>query len=239
MKKYGLTILAMAIGYFAMAQDVDEIIENYCKARGEEKFAKVQSYQMEGIRVRNDVMPVFYYRTRSNKYMMQFDLGDLTAYRVFDGNIGWHTAPWRGVVNPEELPADATVALAGTADFDDQLANWKAKGYTAKLMDDEKVEDKDHYVIELLSTTGFYTLFYIDKETYLLTKNKMVRPRGEQQVTIEIFYSDYRSVDGIMFPFIVEEYSNGNRMVTTEFDEVILNPELPDDFYDMSLYRVN
>lgn len=239
MKKYGLTILAIAIGCFAMAQDVEDIIENYCKARGEEKFAKVQSFQMEGIRVRNDVMPAFFYRSRPNKYMMKFDVGDLTAYRTYDGEKGWHTAPWRGVVNPEELPAETTEALASTADFDDQLANWKAKGYTAKLLDDEKVEDKDHYVIDLLSTTGFSTLFFIDKETFLLTKSKMVRPRGEQNITYEIIYSDYRSVDGIMFPFIIEEYSNGNRMVATEFDEIILNPELPDDFYKMTLYRVN
>ncbi|NHB69521.1 DUF4292 domain-containing protein [Perlabentimonas gracilis] len=239
MKKYGLTILAMVMGFFTMAQDVEEIIKSYCKARGEEKFAKVQSYQMEGIRVRNDVMPVSYYRSRPNKYMMKFDVGDLTAYRTYDGEKGWHTAPWRGVVNPEELPADATVALAGTADFDDQLANWKAKGYKAKLMDDEKVEDKDHYVIELFSTTGFSTLFFIDKETYLLTKIKMVRPRGEQQVTIEVLYSDYRSIEGIMFPFIIEEYTNGYRMVTTELDEVVLNPVLPNDFYNMAQYRVD
>lgn len=239
MKKYGLTILAVVIGYFTMAQDVEGVINNYSKARGEEKFAKVQSYQMEGIRVRNDVMPVFYYRTRPNKYMMQFDLGDLTAYRTFDGNIGWHTAPWRGLVNPEELPADATEALASTADFDDQLANWKAKGYKVKLMGDEKLEDRDHYVIELFSTRGFSTLFFIDKETYLLSKIKMVRPRGEQQVTIEVLYSDYRSVEGIMFPFIIEEYTNGYRMVTTELDEVVLNPDLPNNFYDMSIYGVN
>lgn len=239
MKKYVLTVFAVAIGFFSMAQDVEDIIENYRKTRGEEKFAKVQSYQMEGIRVRNDVMPALFYRSRPNKFMMKFDVGDLTAYRTYDGEKGWHTAPWRGVVNPEDLPAETTEALASTADFDDHLANWKAKGYKAKLMDDEKLEGKDHFVIELLSTTGFITLFFIDKETYLLTKNKMVRQRGEQNVTYEIFYSDYRSVDGIMFPFIIEEYSNGNRMVTTEFDEIILNPKLPADFYDMSLYRVD
>ena len=67
----------------------------------------------------------------------------------------------------------------------------------------------------------------------------MFRPRGEQQVTIEVLYSDYRSVEGIMFPFIIEEYTNGYRMVTTELDEVVLNPDLPNNFYDMSIYGVN
>jgi hypothetical protein len=240
MKKYGLTILAMAIGCIAMAQDVEDIVENYCKARGEEKFAKVQSYQMEGIRVRNDVMPAFFYRTRPNKFMMKFDVGDLTAYRTYDGEKGWYTAPWRGLVNPQEFPSDALEALANSADFDDQLANWKAKGYNAKLMDDEKVDEKDHFVIDLeCSTTGLTSLYYIDKQTYLLTKTKMVRPRGEQQITIEILFSDYRSVEGIMFPFEVEESTNGARVLTTEFDEIILNPELPEDFYDMSRYTIN
>jgi len=171
--------------------------------------------------------------------MMKFDVGDLTAYRTYDGEKGWYTAPWRGVVNPLPFPDDALEALASNSDFDDQLANWKAKGYKAKLMDDETVDEKDHFVIELLSATGFTTLFFIDKETYLLTKTKMVRPRGEQTVTLEILFSNYRSVEGIMFPFEVEEYSNGTRMLTTEFDEIILNPDLPNDFYDMSRYAVN
>lgn len=239
MKKYGLTILVMVIGSIAMAQNVEDIIEKYCKARGEEKFSKVQSYLMEGIRVRNDVMPAFFYRTRPNKLLMKFDVGDLTAYRTYDGEKGWYTAPWRGVVNPVPFPEDALEALANSADFDDQLANWKTKGYKAKLMDDETVDEKNHFVVELLSATGFTTLFFIDKETYLLTKTKMVRPRGEQQNTIEILYSDYRSVEGIMFPFEVEEYTNGARVLTTEFDEIILNPELPEDFYDMSRYTIN
>jgi hypothetical protein len=42
-----------------------------------------------------------------------------------------------------------------------------------------------------------------------------------------------------MFPFEVEEYTNGARVLTTEFDEIILNPELPEDFYDMSRYTIN
>jgi hypothetical protein len=242
MKKIGLLIVTMVLGYSAFSQDatVQDIIENYCRARGEEKFAKLQSYQMEGIRVRNDVMPVFYYRTRPNMYMMKFDLGDMTAYRVYDGEIGWYTAPWRGVVNPEELQKEASEAIAGSSDFDDPLASWKAKGNNLKLIGDEQVEGKNHFVIEMeLNTSGLTSLYYIDKETYLLTKIKMIRPRGEQNVVNEILYSDYRSVNGIMFPFIIEEYTNGSRVVTSEFDEVILNPFLPDDFYNMSRYIVN
>ncbi len=223
-----------------MSQDlnVDQLIEKYCRAKGEDAYAKLHSYQMEGIRVRNDVMPVFFYRTRPNKYMMKFDVGDLTAYRAFDGSSAWHTAPWRGLVEPEQLPAEAAEALADIAFFDDQLANWKAFNHKVKLLDEEVVNGKSQYVLELEhNKTGLTSLYFLDKEKFLLTKIKMVRERGEQMVTNEILYSDYRAVDGILFPFIIEEYTNGYKAVTTEYDEVILNPRLPEDFYSMSRYN--
>lgn len=46
-----------------------------------------------------------------------------------------------------------------------------------------------------------------------------------------ILYENYQYVDGILFPLRVERIINGDIFIT-EYTEIILNPELPDDIFD-------
>lgn len=239
MKKLSLIILSMFIGLTIFSQDVtvDEVVSKYLLAKGEKNLAAVNSLKMEGSVVRNDFMPVCYYRTRPNKYMMKFDVADLTAYRAFDGENAWYTAPWRSIINPTLLPDDQAMDLKNTADFNDPLSTWKEKKHKLNLLPDTTLEGSPHFVLELVnSITSLPTIYYIDKETNLLTKVKIERGSGEKTYVQETFYSDYREVSGIMFPFLVEVFANGYKSSSTEFDEITLNVELEDDFYSMDRY---
>jgi hypothetical protein len=237
MKNISILFISLVFGFTAIAQSVtvDVVVDKYCKAKGETKFAKVQSIQMDGSMVRNDVMPLTYYRTRPNKYMMKYDVADLTAYRVYDGQNAWYTAPWRNINEPTLIPEAQAKDFILLADFDDQLATWKSKGHKLTLMPEEIVSGATQYVIDLEhATSGLISTYYIDKKSYMLTKLKIIRGTGERTVTQETFYSEYKPVDGIMFPHLIDVFTNGNKTSSTEIDEIILNVKLDSDFYSMS-----
>jgi len=222
----------------AQKMTVKKVLKSYHTAKGSEVFAKINSYSMEGIVLRNDAMPVIFYRSRPNKYMMKYDVADLTAYRVFDGENAWFTAPWRGTVVPTLMPDDQALNLRLTADFDDILSTWKIKGHTMVLLPNAKFNDKDHFILEMkYKDSENIDVFYIDKQTYLLSKIEMTRKNGEKIDKNETVFMSYKSVGGIMFPFLVENYVNGFKASSIEYDEIILNVKLADDQFLMSRYQ--
>ena len=230
--------MASALPTSMQSSSLSQIIEKYAKARGLSNYDNLHSLKIEGIRVRNDVMPVIYYRSRPNHYFMEYDLGDMTGYRVFDGEKAWQTAPWRGLVNPELLPNEQAEMLAKTAEFNDLLVSWEKDGHKIELLEEVTVNDRPQFVIELeFSKTGHKTKYFIDKETYLLTKTQAERTSQGRTLDIETHYSDYQSIGGIMFPFLEVEYINGNKNVTIEYEEIKLNVDLPSDFYSMERYK--
>lgn len=70
------------------------------------------------------------------------------------------------------------------------------------LLEQVSIEQKECYVIKLEKDPRFYELFYIEKATYRLLmcqKRYSSGPDGAQ-----IYYSDYRFIDGVWFAFVEE-----------------------------------
>ncbi len=224
---------------YCYSQDVsaEYIIEKYSRANGKEKLAEVQTMIMEGVIVRNDVMPVIYYYSRPDKYMMKYDRADITAFTVYDGNNAWYTTPWTGNVIPEILSNEDAKYIKTIAEFGDMLLNAQSNAHTVTFVNEEEINGNMHYILDLEhSTTGLVMTYYVDKETLLLTQTKIERQSGENTFNQKTVYKEFKSVDGIMFPFIQELYFNDRRTSITEFEEIILNPEIDDDFYSISSF---
>ena len=92
--------------------------------------------------------------------------------------------------------------ISGSGFFQNGLIDYKSNGYAASVLGVEKAEGRDCIVIKLRKDTKMYHLYYIDKETYLLFMHQTRYASGPDGSIS--YYSDYRSVDGVMFPFVVE-----------------------------------
>lgn len=71
---------------------------------------------------------------------------------------------------------------------------------------------------------------WIDPTTYLPNKISFVRREGEGAnpgIQIDLFFSDYRSVQGVQFPFLVLKSFNGTPWGTFTFQSVAFNTGLP------------
>lgn len=72
---------------------------------------------------------------------------------------------------------------------------------------------------------------WIDATSSLPRKLSYERREGggtADRIKMEISYSDYRSVDGVLYPFLIEKYLNGTPWTTITIQNVTLNNGLSD-----------
>jgi hypothetical protein len=91
------------------------------------------------------------------------------------------------------------------ADLDGPLVDYVAKGTKIELAGMEKVEDRDTYKIKLTMKDGNSIHVWIDAQTFLEAKIEG-QPRKLDGVShpVEIYFRDYRPVNGLQIPFVLE-----------------------------------
>ncbi len=142
-------------------------------------------------------------RPRKMRFELQF--AGQTALQVYDGTNGWKLRPYlnRRVVEPY-TPEEAKMSSM-QADLDGPLVDYAAKGTRIELDGMEKVEDRDTYKLKLTMKNGSSIHVWIDAQTFLEAKMEG-QPRRLDGVDhpVETYFRDYRPVDGLQIPFLLE-----------------------------------
>jgi hypothetical protein len=217
----------------AQEMKLDEILENYFKANGFDKMQKVQTIIMKGTLVQQDAMPVKIVKMRPDKYLMEFDVADITAYQGYDGKTAWMTTPWTGNPKPQLMPEDRARYMRNTSDFDGLLFNWKAKGHSAELAGMDSVENVPTYKIKLTRKDEGIEYYFIDTKSYLLHKKISYRMIRGKESEVENFFHDYKVVDGIMFPFVIDGSIDGQPYSSNQYDTIELNKPVDEKLFEM------
>jgi len=142
-------------------------------------------------------------RPRKMRFELQFK-GD-TAVQVYDGANGWKLRPYlnRRIVEPfttEELDRSSR-----QYELDGPLIDYVAKGSRIELVGMEKVEGNDTYKVRLTMKNGEAMQIWIDAQTFLETKLEGQPRRLDGTMhPVEIYQRDYRNVDGLTVPFLLE-----------------------------------
>ena len=91
------------------------------------------------------------------------------------------------------------------ADLDGPLVDYAAKGTQIELVGKEKVEGRDTYKLKLTMKNGEAMHVWIDAQTFLEAKMEG-QPRRLDGVyhPVEIYYRDYRPVNGLQIPYVLE-----------------------------------
>jgi hypothetical protein len=236
MKKIlSLTILILVIVFMAGAQDLtlEGILANHYKAVGYEKLQKVNTILMTGTMIQQDAMPVKIFRMRPDKFRMEFDIQDITAYQGYDGQVAWWTAPWTGNPKPQVMPADRARDLKSRADFDGLLYNWKEKGHVVQLAGLDTIGQALAYKLKVTKNDGSTEYYSIDTSNFLVQKRIYFRTIRGQEVPMEYYYTDYRSVQGVMFAFTQDLMVGGQPYNSLQFDEIELDKPIDVQVFHM------
>jgi hypothetical protein len=142
---------------------------------------------------------------RPRKMRLELQFAGQTAIQVYDGANGWKLRPYLNRLEVEPYTAEEAKSAAREQDLDGPLVDYAAKGTRIELVGTEKVEDHDTYKLRLAMKNGQKIHVWIDAQTFLEAKIE-AQPRRMDGVyhPVEVYYRDYRAVNGLRIPFVLE-----------------------------------
>lgn len=212
------------------AQNVDEILHKHFETINIVEKDKIESLKYIGMSIQKGKEFSFIQlikkpdKNRMNVLMM----GD-TMVQAYDGEKGWMIAPWLGSKKAQELSAKESEALLDQVDLNGSLYKWRSKGYKLELIGKEEINNSKVYKLKLTKKLKDISIYFIDIKTYLL--HKIVSMTDENKVISETQFSDYRKVGGIIFPFQIEIFANGELFNKILIQSVELNIEVEDSYF--------
>jgi outer membrane lipoprotein-sorting protein len=229
--------LALALPAFLSAQEepvaADELVKNAINARG--GAARIKA--VEAQRVTGTVSfgpgaegPMLVELKRPNKLHMEVTIQDQTVVRVYDGHgSGWIINPFAADKGPVALTGTDLSNISDESDFDGPLVDYQAKGNAVESLGKDEVNGKPALKLKLTTKSGEVRTYYYDAATFLLLEWEGVRKSGDSEASVRSFFSDYRDVNGLKFPFEVDtdSRSNGYTQKLT-IEKIELNPKIDD-----------
>jgi hypothetical protein len=165
-------------------------------------------------------LPLVMYMERPRKVRVELQFRGQTAVQVYDGSNGWKLRPYLNRLEVEPFNSDELRLASLQSDLDGPLIDYAAKGTRVELDGAEKVEGRNTYKIKLTMKDGRATHVWIDAETFLEAKIEGAPRRLDgQEHQVEIYFRDYRTVDGLRIPFDLE-----TRVVPLELTSVSHGP---------------
>ena len=167
---------------------------------------------------------------RPHKSRMELDFGGKTAVQVYDGQQGWKLRPFLNRDDVEPFTAEEAKGEAAKADLEGPLLDYAAKGTQVALDGVEQVDGHKAYKLKLTLKNGEVQHIWIDAQNFLDVKVEGVPRRLDGKMrNVFTYQRDFRSVQGLMVPFVYDTAIDGNphshKML---IESVAVNPVLDD-----------
>ena len=186
---------------------VDNILDRYVEALG--GATAINKYTSRVITGTLDVAGVSRggsfetYAQAPNKLLTVMEAHPFGKMRMgFNGKNGWLLA--QASVHP--VTGVDLAILQREADFYSTL---RTKNNYAKvtLAGMSKIGYREVYVLDLQPTVGPLERLYLDAQTFLLVRINTVRTMGRAAEPVEIYFDDWREVEGVKYPFSISQNS--------------------------------
>ena len=201
------------------------------RTSGQDKFKNVPATPKPG----DGPMVALPYRLelkRPRKSRLELDFDGKTAVQVYDGKDGWKYRPYLGRTDVQPYTADELKLAADQQELDGLLINAVAKGNKVVADGSEAVEGKPNLRLKVTLKNGDVKTVWVDAATFLETRIDGQRRYDGKMRTMYTYFRDYRTVDGVSIPHVLETVVDGTPMKDKiVIDKVTINPSLPDSHF--------
>lgn len=196
-------------------QNAQQVLDRMAQAMGLAQFSKFRTIQItgamqypaQGIQGRFEA----FYKL-PNKFLMKMNVqGVGEIQQGYDGKVGWDKNPMTGLrelQGAELAQIRQSAAMGAASDLRKIVRNPQLRGQ-------EKVGNRDAFVITAQSVTGNPMKIFIDAQRYLPLRmdTEAATPQGKLNTTT--LFEDYRKVDGVMYAFKTRQSAAGLEAVVT------------------------
>lgn len=207
--------------------NAEQVIQKYIDAiGGKENIEKITDITLKASTSMNGMtINMITYKKTPNKFAMEMLMnGNLLNKQSYDGEKG----KMKGFQGEKEITGNELDELKAEAVINQEM-NYANLGIQSNLVEIEKIDGKDAYKVELISSTGKKSYDYFDVETGLkiMTKQTIVAPQGEFEQNQQ--YTDYREINGVKYPFLIKITGIQNMELT--IDSVEINTGIKDEIF--------
>ncbi len=207
---------------------VETVVENYLAAIGGRE--KLEALEDVEINMKMSMMGMsvdaIMYQKAPDKFRMTMSMGgNVLSDTRFDGTVGRNG----GMQGEQVLEGKQLENLQAQSQFMPEL-KYDELGYTLQLKSIETVDGKDTYMIEVFhpgSGTGYD---YYDTESWLKIKEDKVEETPDGSMVQTTNLSDYKEVDGILFPHKIDLIIGPQQILGT-VESVKLNAGIDDSVF--------
>jgi len=215
-----------------------EIVDKSVSARGGlQAWRAVQAITFSGKidagGKQNVQLPFVIEMKRPLKTRVEIEFANDKAIQVYDGANGWKLRPFLGRRDVEPFSPEELKSASMESELDGPLVDYAAKGTKVELAGVEKVEGHDAYKLRLTTKGGQVRHLWVDAQTFLEVKIEGLPRRMDGKMRpVEIYYREYKSVNGLMVPYLLETTVQGGKQAhKMTIEAVVVNPKLEDSLF--------
>jgi hypothetical protein len=170
---------------------------------------------------------------RPNRSRLEIAFDGKTAVQVYDGVHGWKVRPFLNRKDVEPFSTAEAKAQASSNGIDGPLIDYAAKGSKVALEGVEQVEGQPAYKLKVTPKNGNAQHVWIDASSFLDVKMDGAARRMDGKVHgVFVYQRDFRSVQGVKIPFLVETavdgFSDTHKMI---IEKASINPKLDEGLF--------
>jgi ribosomal protein L21E len=209
---------------------LDQILDKYLQAvGGKAAFEKLTTRVAKGslVQIQGTTTitgPVEVYTKAPNKVATIMESQYGKVQQIFDGTVGWIKNVRGGAY---QISGEALVRIKRESDFYREV-NLKELYPKMTLIRKDKVGDRETYVVEAVPHDGKPDTIYFDAQTGLLIRlDGVIEGEKGRPAPTEIYFEDYREVDGVKLPFTQRQSGPGYN-ITIKLYEIKHNVPVDD-----------
>lgn len=147
---------------------------------------------------------------RGRKMRLEIQFNNQTAVQVYDGTHGWKLRPFLNRHEVEKFSDDEMKTASAQSDLDGLLIDSAARGSTVALEGSDPVQGHIAYRLKVTDKNGNARHVWVDSESFFETKIEGTPRRLDgKEHPVATYLRDYRSVNGLMMPYLMETTVEG------------------------------
>lgn len=241
----GLVAVALAVAVLAgslavtaaRAQDLPkatQVIEDFIKATGgRDAYAKNHNVKVTGtfsMPAMGVTAPMTSYQEAPNKgYTIIRSDAFGTIENGCDGTVQWEKSMMTGA-KIKEGEEKAVADRQGTFNL---LLRWQDFYTAAETVAQEEVEGRPCWKVVMTPIVGEPETTWYDVETHLQVKSSMAMNSDMGRLTVDIYSSDFREVDGVLMAFNNRQVLMGMQEMVIVSDTVEFDVDIPAGTFDL------
>lgn len=167
---------------------------------------------------------------RGRKMRLELEVQGQTSVQVYNGTEGWKLRLFLNRHQVENYTPDELKSASANPELDGLLIDYAAKGSRVALEGIEQVDGRDAYNVKVTDKNGQDRHVWVDAETFLEAKIEDTPRRLDGKYhPVATYLRDYRSVKGLMLPYLMETVVEGVKdKERIQVETIVSNPKLDD-----------